>query len=217
MIHWVSCYRTTTCSVPYSSKLAPVSHVLILTWTYQRKVTHAQVETNSMMKVGLITVCVDMLMCSPPLPPVFPNTPPGWSLDGENREQVSYMPASTGGVIMPPVPPRSFPPGTFCFYLTHERYRLLKIYIHISYWTLLFTCCRRLCVMFSPRELPSAGHFLMHCDAFHHQNSDPPPALPVRSLRKVQPSEKQHVKSWQQQFLLLGTSVQCFQIWRGQR
>uniref|UniRef100_A0A3B4Z574 Dedicator of cytokinesis protein 3-like n=1 Tax=Stegastes partitus TaxID=144197 RepID=A0A3B4Z574_9TELE len=27
-------------------------------------------------------------------------------------------------------------------------------------------------------------HFLMHCDAFHHQNSDPPPALPVRSLRK---------------------------------
>uniref|UniRef100_A0A8C4HZQ9 Dedicator of cytokinesis protein 3 n=1 Tax=Dicentrarchus labrax TaxID=13489 RepID=A0A8C4HZQ9_DICLA len=29
-----------------------------------------------------------------------------------------------------------------------------------------------------------AGHFLMHCDAFHHQNSDPPPALPVRSLRK---------------------------------
>uniref|UniRef100_A0A8C7S3Y7 Dedicator of cytokinesis 3 n=1 Tax=Oncorhynchus mykiss TaxID=8022 RepID=A0A8C7S3Y7_ONCMY len=28
------------------------------------------------------------------------------------------------------------------------------------------------------------GHFLMHFDAFHHQNSDPPPALPVRSLRK---------------------------------
>uniref|UniRef100_A0A8C5A8L7 Dedicator of cytokinesis 3 n=1 Tax=Gadus morhua TaxID=8049 RepID=A0A8C5A8L7_GADMO len=27
-------------------------------------------------------------------------------------------------------------------------------------------------------------HFLMHFDAFHHQNSDPPPALPVRSLRK---------------------------------
>ncbi|KAG8002595.1 Dedicator of cytokinesis protein 3, partial [Nibea albiflora] len=69
---------------------------------------------------------------------VFPNAPSSWSLDGENREQVSYMPASTGGVIMPPVPPRSFPPG----------------------------------------------HFLMHCDAFHHQNSDPPPALPVRSLRK---------------------------------
>ncbi|TKS77735.1 Dedicator of cytokinesis protein 3 [Collichthys lucidus] len=68
---------------------------------------------------------------------VFPNAPSSWSLDGENREQVSYMPASTGGV-MPPVPPRSFPPG----------------------------------------------HFLMHCDAFHHQNSDPPPALPVRSLRK---------------------------------
>uniref|UniRef100_A0A674AW66 Dedicator of cytokinesis 3 n=1 Tax=Salmo trutta TaxID=8032 RepID=A0A674AW66_SALTR len=30
----------------------------------------------------------------------------------------------------------------------------------------------------------SLGHFLMHFDAFHHQNSDPPPALPVRSLRK---------------------------------
>uniref|UniRef100_A0A3Q1HX29 Uncharacterized protein n=1 Tax=Anabas testudineus TaxID=64144 RepID=A0A3Q1HX29_ANATE len=28
------------------------------------------------------------------------------------------------------------------------------------------------------------GNFLMHCDTFHHQNSDPPPALPVRSLRK---------------------------------
>uniref|UniRef100_A0A672HQ14 Dedicator of cytokinesis 3 n=1 Tax=Salarias fasciatus TaxID=181472 RepID=A0A672HQ14_SALFA len=69
---------------------------------------------------------------------VFPNTPNSWSLDGENREQVAYMPASTGGVVMPPVPPRSFP----------------------------------------------QGHFLMHCDAFHHQNSDPPPALPVRSLRK---------------------------------
>ena len=25
----------------------------------------------------------------------------------------------------------------------------------------------------------------MHCDAYHHQNSEPPPALPVRSLRKV--------------------------------
>uniref|UniRef100_A0A8D3D744 Dedicator of cytokinesis 3 n=1 Tax=Scophthalmus maximus TaxID=52904 RepID=A0A8D3D744_SCOMX len=32
--------------------------------------------------------------------------------------------------------------------------------------------------------LPEKGHFLMHCDAFHHQNSEPPPALPVRSLRK---------------------------------
>uniref|UniRef100_A0A6Q2YN00 Dedicator of cytokinesis 3 n=1 Tax=Esox lucius TaxID=8010 RepID=A0A6Q2YN00_ESOLU len=32
--------------------------------------------------------------------------------------------------------------------------------------------------------LPEKGHFLMHFDAFHHQNSDPPPALPVRSLRK---------------------------------
>lgn len=36
----------------------------------------------------------------------------------------------------------------------------------------------------------SAGHFLMHCDAFHHQNNDPPPALPVRSLRKVRPLQK---------------------------
>lgn len=35
-------------------------------------------------------------------------------------------------------------------------------------------------------ELLFTGHFLMHCDAFHQQNSDPPPALPVRSLRKVQ-------------------------------
>ncbi len=41
--------------------------------------------------------------------------------------------------------------------------------------------------MTSLYDFPSAGHFLMHCDAFHHQNSDPPPALPVRSLRKVKP------------------------------
>uniref|UniRef100_M4AMW0 Dedicator of cytokinesis 3 n=1 Tax=Xiphophorus maculatus TaxID=8083 RepID=M4AMW0_XIPMA len=33
-------------------------------------------------------------------------------------------------------------------------------------------------------NLPEKGHFMMHCDAFHHQNTDPPPALPVRSLRK---------------------------------
>uniref|UniRef100_A0A8C7XIS9 Dedicator of cytokinesis 3 n=1 Tax=Oryzias sinensis TaxID=183150 RepID=A0A8C7XIS9_9TELE len=69
---------------------------------------------------------------------VFPNTPSSWSLDGDNRDQVAYMPPSTGGVIMPPAPPRSFP----------------------------------------------QGHFMMHCDAYHHQNSDPPPSLPVRSLRK---------------------------------
>lgn len=30
----------------------------------------------------------------------------------------------------------------------------------------------------------------MHCDAFHHQNADSaPPALPVRSLRKVTTSD----------------------------
>uniref|UniRef100_A0AAR2KW97 Dedicator of cytokinesis 3 n=1 Tax=Pygocentrus nattereri TaxID=42514 RepID=A0AAR2KW97_PYGNA len=34
-----------------------------------------------------------------------------------------------------------------------------------------------------PRSLPS-GHFSMHFDAFHHQISDLPPALPARSLRK---------------------------------
>uniref|UniRef100_A0A665TKP1 Dedicator of cytokinesis 3 n=1 Tax=Echeneis naucrates TaxID=173247 RepID=A0A665TKP1_ECHNA len=33
-------------------------------------------------------------------------------------------------------------------------------------------------------QLRKRRHFLMHCDAFHHQNNDPPPALPVRSLRK---------------------------------
>lgn len=49
--------------------------------------------------------------------------------------------------------------------------------------------------MISSYEFHSAGHFLMHCDAFHHQNSDPPPALPVRSLRKVQLLESDsHVK-----------------------
>ncbi|XP_062315888.1 dedicator of cytokinesis protein 3-like [Osmerus eperlanus] len=34
-----------------------------------------------------------------------------------------------------------------------------------------------------PRSLPP-GHFSMHFDAFHHQISDLPPALPARSLRK---------------------------------
>ncbi|KAG7249432.1 hypothetical protein CRUP_014680, partial [Coryphaenoides rupestris] len=66
--------------------------------------------------------------------PLFPGNPSAWSLEGDSKETVPYVPGgSTGGsVIMPPIPPRSFPPG----------------------------------------------HFLMHFDAFHHQNNDPPPALP---------------------------------------
>ncbi|KAM6977028.1 dedicator of cytokinesis protein 3-like isoform 1-T1 [Aplochiton taeniatus] len=79
--------------------------------------------------------CVEPHMSLPEK--VFPNAPSSWSLDGESRETVPYQ-GPTGGGVMPPVPPRSFPPG----------------------------------------------HFLMHFDAFHHQNSEPPPALPVRSLRK---------------------------------
>uniref|UniRef100_A0A3Q0RDM2 Dedicator of cytokinesis 3 n=1 Tax=Amphilophus citrinellus TaxID=61819 RepID=A0A3Q0RDM2_AMPCI len=35
-----------------------------------------------------------------------------------------------------------------------------------------------------PRNLPHGQHLLMHFDAFHHQVSDLPPALPARSLRK---------------------------------
>lgn len=118
-------------------------------------------------------MCVDMLMCSP-CPPVFPNTPPSWSLDGENREQVSYMPASTGGVIMPPVPPRSFPSGTFSFYLTHKLYGLLGICTHISNWTL--------CDVFSPwtslcRTLPDA----LWCVSPPEQRPSPRPACPLTS------------------------------------
>lgn len=56
--------------------------------------------------------------------PVFPNASSSWSLDGDNREQMSYMSASTGGVIMPPVPPRSFPSGTFSSHLTVKLSRL---------------------------------------------------------------------------------------------
>uniref|UniRef100_A0A674A663 Dedicator of cytokinesis 3 n=1 Tax=Salmo trutta TaxID=8032 RepID=A0A674A663_SALTR len=68
---------------------------------------------------------------------------------------------------------------------------------------LTYTCVNR-CFIFQPspsssslssirstssqiiNSAPSSarGHFLMHFDAFHHQNSDPPPALPIRSLRK---------------------------------
>ncbi|XP_035518551.1 dedicator of cytokinesis protein 3-like [Morone saxatilis] len=35
-----------------------------------------------------------------------------------------------------------------------------------------------------PRNLPHGQHLSMHFDAFHHQVSDLPPALPARSLRK---------------------------------
>ncbi|XP_076740478.1 dedicator of cytokinesis protein 3 isoform X3 [Maylandia zebra] len=35
-----------------------------------------------------------------------------------------------------------------------------------------------------PRNLPQGQHLSMHFDAFHHQVSDLPPALPARSLRK---------------------------------
>uniref|UniRef100_A0A667XMN0 Dedicator of cytokinesis 3 n=1 Tax=Myripristis murdjan TaxID=586833 RepID=A0A667XMN0_9TELE len=35
-----------------------------------------------------------------------------------------------------------------------------------------------------PRSLPHGQHLSMHFDAFHHQVSDLPPALPARSLRK---------------------------------
>ena len=98
--------RTTTCSVPYFSKLAPVSLVLIHIWIYRRKVTPkgGKISQGHEMFVACLHVFVPL--------PVFPNAPSSWSLDGENREQISYMSASTGGVIMPPVPPRSFPQGT---------------------------------------------------------------------------------------------------------
>ncbi|KAF3855652.1 hypothetical protein F7725_016375 [Dissostichus mawsoni] len=36
-----------------------------------------------------------------------------------------------------------------------------------------------------PRNLPHGQHLSMHFDAFHHQVSDLPPALPARSLRKL--------------------------------
>ncbi|XP_054640181.1 dedicator of cytokinesis protein 3-like isoform X2 [Dunckerocampus dactyliophorus] len=41
-----------------------------------------------------------------------------------------------------------------------------------------------------PRNVPHGQHLSMHFDAFHHQLSDLPPALPARSLRKypLQPS-----------------------------
>ncbi|CAB1459473.1 unnamed protein product [Pleuronectes platessa] len=122
--------------------------VMILLPSHRERVNNAMYfnmaengQNNHMQRALLQQVspckpCADPHMNMPEK--VFPNAPSSWSLDGENREQMSYMPGSTGGVIMPPVPPRSFPPG----------------------------------------------HFLMHCDAYHHQNSEPPPALPVRSLRK---------------------------------
>lgn len=112
------------------------------------------------------------------------------------------MPGSTGGVIMPPVPPRSFPQGAFSFLFTVVRYFRFKI----DFISFPAAPGSDLCSVLANIELESldcflyfnkrpslnffAGHFLMHCDAFHHQNSDPPPALPVRSLRKVQPSQK---------------------------
>lgn len=66
------------------------------------------------------------------IPPVFPNSPGGWTLDGDNREQVSYMPASAGGVVMPPVPPRSFPPGSTNCCHTVELASLIRDHRRIS-------------------------------------------------------------------------------------
>lgn len=48
--------------------------------------------------------------------------------------------------------------------------------------------CERVCefLSVSPAVSPPVGqHLSMHFDAFHHQVSDLPPALPARSLRKV--------------------------------
>uniref|UniRef100_A0A8C9WB81 Dedicator of cytokinesis 3 n=1 Tax=Scleropages formosus TaxID=113540 RepID=A0A8C9WB81_SCLFO len=64
--------------------------------------------------------------------------PSSWSLDSGTREALPFLSAHVGSVMVPPVPPRTLPPG----------------------------------------------HFSMHFDAFHHQISDLPPALPARSLRK---------------------------------
>lgn len=108
-------------------------------------------------------------------------------MDGDNREQVSYLPTTAGGVVMPPVPPRSFPPGS------NKLLQLLPLlgrqtinikYLHLTSARLCVCVCNNKCFFCS------SGHFLMHCDAYHHQNSDPPPALPVRSLRKVQPRDQ---------------------------
>lgn len=117
-------------------------------------------------------------MCFPPS--VFPNAPGGgWTMDGDNREQVSYMPASAGGVVMPPVPPRSFPPGSTNSTQQDDR-QIFMLELDNNKHFISFILCNH-------DHLTSTGHFLMHCDAYHHQNSEPPPALPVRSLRKVQP------------------------------
>lgn len=111
---------------------------------------------------------------------------------------------------MPPVPPRSFPPGTFsfhfavmflicaastwvhfwmCFTLARASVMQSRLKWKEFHFEKLESCLWRLLLWFLP-----AGHFLMHCDAFHHQNNEPPPALPVRSLRKVHPSQK-HLSS----------------------
>ncbi|KAG2471012.1 DOCK3 protein, partial [Polypterus senegalus] len=67
-----------------------------------------------------------------------PTAPSSWSLDSGTREAMPFLTAHVGNIMVPPVPPRTLPPG----------------------------------------------HFSMHFDAFHHQISDLPPALPARCLRK---------------------------------
>lgn len=48
----------------------------------------------------------------------------------------------------------------------------------------LFGCSKAAPVCISdPYLIP--GHYSLHFDAFHHQLSDAPPALPARTLRKV--------------------------------
>uniref|UniRef100_A0A674A531 Dedicator of cytokinesis 3 n=1 Tax=Salmo trutta TaxID=8032 RepID=A0A674A531_SALTR len=123
----LSSIRSTSSQIINSAPSSPLLSLCLQSNNLQRAL---------LQQVSPCKPCIDPHMGLPEK--VFPSAPSSWSLDGEGRETVPYIQGPTGGVIMPPIPPRSFPPG----------------------------------------------HFLMHFDAFHHQNSDPPPALPIRSLRK---------------------------------
>lgn len=176
--------RTTTCSVPYFSKLALVSRVLILTWIYQRKVMHRPLQGKCTLTCCVSKVSQRVCWCVY----VPPNPLPPHSLFQRSQQLESGWREQGAGILHAslywrgndaPCPSKVLPTR---YFLRHscDILCIKSLVGHTKVWYFLniIIWIWLLC----------AGNFLIHCDAFHHQNSEPPPALPVRSLRKVQTS-----------------------------
>lgn len=83
-------YRTTTCSVPYSSKLAPVSRVPTLTWTYPRKVLRKQLETYSITYMRRVCVLNTLMCCPSSVSEHFQQLESGWREQGAGVLHASF-------------------------------------------------------------------------------------------------------------------------------